>query len=348
MGRPRRAGRHRRVRRLVPRPGGRPAITADVFGTAPRELVRAVSLQQTVDLVRTTIDVVEEHVDELASPERRAVAARGRAALLARDRLRRGPGLRPGRRGPRRLGRPARVARRRRPAARRGRRRRRLPRGRARAGARSRGVVRGHGPCAGRRPRDGRRGACSARPATTGSTCSPASRASASSSCSATSPTPPSRPARCSPSSRPGPSSSGPSCRALARRRPQRAGVARRACAPPWRWPDAPRPVLADDLLPERALAGDDDAVGAARRRGVPAAARRGPGPVETLRRTSSARRRSRRTARELFVHPNTVRYRLRRVADVTGLTPTIPAGRLVAAGRPRPGPPRPTDRTSP
>ena len=30
-------------------------------------------------------------------------------------------------------------------------------------------------------------------------------------------------------------------------------------------------------------------------------------------------------TARELFCHPNTVRYRLRQVADVTGLTPGTP-----------------------
>jgi DNA-binding PucR family transcriptional regulator len=30
-------------------------------------------------------------------------------------------------------------------------------------------------------------------------------------------------------------------------------------------------------------------------------------------------------TARAMFVHPNTVRYRLRRAADVTGLTPTDP-----------------------
>ena len=28
-----------------------------------------------------------------------------------------------------------------------------------------------------------------------------------------------------------------------------------------------------------------------------------------------------------LFVHPNTVRYRLRRVADVTGVVPTEPRG---------------------
>ena len=50
-------------------PEGAQAITADVFGTAPLELVRAVSLQQTVDLVRTTIAVVEERVDELAGEE---------------------------------------------------------------------------------------------------------------------------------------------------------------------------------------------------------------------------------------------------------------------------------------
>jgi DNA-binding PucR family transcriptional regulator len=30
-------------------------------------------------------------------------------------------------------------------------------------------------------------------------------------------------------------------------------------------------------------------------------------------------------TARQLFVHPNTVRYRLRRVADITGWDPTDP-----------------------
>ncbi|TAK69159.1 MAG: PucR family transcriptional regulator [Actinomycetota bacterium] len=45
-------------------------ITADVFGTAPRELVRAISLQQTVEMVRATIAVIEERVDELAAPGR--------------------------------------------------------------------------------------------------------------------------------------------------------------------------------------------------------------------------------------------------------------------------------------
>ena len=29
--------------------------------------------------------------------------------------------------------------------------------------------------------------------------------------------------------------------------------------------------------------------------------------------------------ARALFVHPNTVRYRLRQVAELTGYTPTVP-----------------------
>src|SRR3954469_17050641 len=43
-------------------------ITADVFGTAPRELTRSVTLRQTLDLVRTVVDVVEDQVDELAAP----------------------------------------------------------------------------------------------------------------------------------------------------------------------------------------------------------------------------------------------------------------------------------------
>lgn len=43
-------------------------LTGAVFGVAPRELARAVSLQQTVELVRITVDTVEAHVPELAAP----------------------------------------------------------------------------------------------------------------------------------------------------------------------------------------------------------------------------------------------------------------------------------------
>jgi sugar diacid utilization regulator len=46
----------------------RPAVAGEVFGTAPRELARAVSLQQAVEMVRVIIDVVETQVDELAAP----------------------------------------------------------------------------------------------------------------------------------------------------------------------------------------------------------------------------------------------------------------------------------------
>src|ERR1700685_146993 len=45
----------------------RPAVT-EVFGTAPRELARAVSLQHAVEMVRVLIDAVEAQVDELAVP----------------------------------------------------------------------------------------------------------------------------------------------------------------------------------------------------------------------------------------------------------------------------------------
>ena len=46
-----------------------PALTADVFGAAPRELARVISLEQTVDLVRTTVGVVESAIDNLATEE---------------------------------------------------------------------------------------------------------------------------------------------------------------------------------------------------------------------------------------------------------------------------------------
>src|SRR5215469_7242040 len=45
----------------------RPAAT-EVFGTAPRELARAVSLRHAVEMLRVIIDVVEGRVDELAAP----------------------------------------------------------------------------------------------------------------------------------------------------------------------------------------------------------------------------------------------------------------------------------------
>ena len=49
-------------------PSTQPHITADVFGTAPRELTRSISLGQTLDLVRAVVDVVEDEVGELAAP----------------------------------------------------------------------------------------------------------------------------------------------------------------------------------------------------------------------------------------------------------------------------------------
>ncbi|WP_034648003.1 CdaR family transcriptional regulator [Cellulomonas sp. HZM] len=87
-------------------------------------------------------------------------------------------------------------------------------------------------------------------------------------------------------------------------------------------WEQAPRPVLADDLLPERVLVGD----AAARRTLVvqayePLAASQGS-LLETLSAYLGTGRSLEAAARSLYVHPNTVRYRLKRVADVTGWDP--------------------------
>src|SRR5580765_7595593 len=50
-------------------------MTGDVFATAPRTMARSVTLQQTVELIRQTIFVAEDHLPSLAAPQDRAVVA---------------------------------------------------------------------------------------------------------------------------------------------------------------------------------------------------------------------------------------------------------------------------------
>ena len=49
-----------------------PRLTGDVFGAAPLELTRSVTLRQTVEMVRVMIAVVEDRVPALAAPEHSA------------------------------------------------------------------------------------------------------------------------------------------------------------------------------------------------------------------------------------------------------------------------------------
>ncbi len=102
-----------------------------------------------------------------------------------------------------------------------------------------------------------------------------------------------------------------------------RAALAAHRAAPGW--PEAPRPVRSADLLPERALAGD----GHARRHLVeeiylPLLNARGT-LIETISSYFQQGSSIEGAARDLFVHPNTVRYRLRQVAELTGFSPTDP-----------------------
>ena len=95
-------------------------------------------------------------------------------------------------------------------------------------------------------------------------------------------------------------------------------------------WPAAPRPVPAAELLPERALAGDPEAERLLVEQVMrPLAAATGR-LVETLDAYFDAGGVLETCARRLFVHPNTVRYRLRRIAGITGRVPGNPRDALV------------------
>jgi DNA-binding PucR family transcriptional regulator len=90
-------------------------------------------------------------------------------------------------------------------------------------------------------------------------------------------------------------------------------------------WSGAPRPVSARELLPERALLGDATAVAALEAEVMRPLADAGPALTETLDAYLDAGGAIEACARKLFVHPNTVRYRLKRIADFTGRDPTLP-----------------------
>ena len=102
-----------------------------------------------------------------------------------------------------------------------------------------------------------------------------------------------------------------------------RAAVAGLRAAPGW--PDAPRPVTSDDLLPERALSGD----GHARRQLVTDVYtplhQAGSAILDTVSTFLGQGGSIEATSRVMFIHANTVRYRLKRATEVTGLSPTDP-----------------------
>ncbi|MCA0296645.1 MAG: helix-turn-helix domain-containing protein [Actinobacteria bacterium] len=92
-------------------------------------------------------------------------------------------------------------------------------------------------------------------------------------------------------------------------------------------WPEAPRPVAAEDLLPERALAGDGHARRTLANELYRPVVEAGRDLADTLAAFFDTGGSIEATARAQYVHPNTVRYRLRRVHELTGFSPLDPRG---------------------
>jgi hypothetical protein len=307
----------------VKHPQRRPAVAGEVFGTAPRELARAVSLQQTVEMVRITIDVVEAQVDQLAAPGgeaelreavlrytrevafgaaqvyARTAEARGawdaRLEALVVDSLVRGEvgeGLRSWASALNWSSSPVTVI----------------------AGAADSGDPEGiidDLRAAARRSR------LDLLASVQGSRLLVVLGGS---------PDPLAVARQLAGRFGPGPLVVGPPAADLQSAAPSAtAALAGLRAAPAW--PDAPRPVLAADLLPERALDGDAAARAELLTDIYEPMLSGGSALVETVTTYLEQGFSLEATARLLFVHPNTVRYRLRRVTELTGFSPVSGRG---------------------
>ncbi len=78
-----RAGRDHLVIQWYDDPGSTPWIASDIFAVAPRELLRSVSLQQTLQLIRVTVEVTEERVAGRGEHLREAILLYSREVAFA-------------------------------------------------------------------------------------------------------------------------------------------------------------------------------------------------------------------------------------------------------------------------
>jgi hypothetical protein len=92
-------------------------------------------------------------------------------------------------------------------------------------------------------------------------------------------------------------------------------------------WPEAPRPVSSEALLPERTLIGDLDARQQLIDNIYLPLAKAGDVLLETASAFLASGGALEATARALYVHANTIRYRLKRIGEICGESPTSPRG---------------------
>ncbi len=90
-------------------------------------------------------------------------------------------------------------------------------------------------------------------------------------------------------------------------------------------WPESPRILSARQLLPERALAGNEQARRHLVENVYRPLAEAGGDLLETATTFLDNGGSVEASGRALFVHPNTVRYRLKRITEVTGHSPANP-----------------------